>query len=266
MSPMIYVAGGILFIFIMNCLGAGTVFLSKKPFTPKASQLFLGFAAGVMIAASIWALLIPAFEEAHYGPLPEWIPAIFGFLLGVLFLMLLDHMIPHVHHVKDVQEGKPTKAKRTTLLLWAIILHYIPEGIAIGLAFSLALALGGEGAVFASAIALSIGIGVHNFPESAVVSMLFKQEGLSNFKSFLLGSLAGTVDLAVAVLTLFLAAWLMPAMPWLLAFAAGAMMYVVIKEMIPEAQLGEHSRIGTMSVMIGFLFMLFLESVLGHAH
>ena len=263
MSPIVLTAAGITFVFMATCLGAAAVFFFKKPITANIRKMFLGFAAGIMIAASVFSLLIPAVEEAEELGVPMWLPVIVGFSLGVLFIMCLDFILPHIHIGSGMEEGRPSGAKRSTLLMSAIILHNIPEGIAVGLAFTIALNSGSETA-FASAVALAIGIGIHNFPEGATVSLLFRNEGNSRMSSFLMGSVSGAVDFVFALITIFLAVWLLPAMPWLLAFAAGAMMYVVVEEMIPEANLGEHSHVGTISVMIGFLVMMMLEVVLGH--
>ena len=262
MPSHLYIGGGVTFVFLMTCLGAATVFFFRKTISDQFRQIFLGFAAGIMIAASIWSLLIPSIEEARAADGNAWLPAVFGFILGVLFLMGLDHVIPHTHPSSGLQEGLPSKSKRSTLLLSAIILHNIPEGIAVGLAFTLAIGQGDAFSMYASAVALAIGIGVHNFPEGATVALLFRQEGLSTFRSFLLGCLSGAVDFVFAIGTIFLAVWLLPAMPWLLAFAAGAMMFVVVEELIPEAHLGKHSHVGTVSVMAGFLLMMFLDVVL----
>jgi len=262
MESLLYTGGGLAFVFFMTCLGAASVFFFKKPITVKFRQIFLGFAAGIMIAASIWGLLIPSLEESKESSLPDWLPVILGFVLGIGFLLGLDRIIPHFHQSSNLQEGRSSSSKRSTLLLSAVLLHNIPEGIAVGLAFALVSQQDGSAAMYASAIALALGIGIHNLPESATISLLFRHEGMPALKSFLLGCLAGAVDLAFAVITIFLASWLIPAMPWLLSFAAGAMMYVVVEELIPEANLGKHSHAGTLSVMAGFLLMILLEVVI----
>ena len=263
MSSYAYMVGGVAFVFIMTCLGSATVFFFHKPVTPKFRQIFLGFAAGIMIAAAVWSLLIPAMEEAETAGVVEWLPIMLGFALGVLFLLSLDHLIPHLHPFTNQREGGKRSSKRSALILSAIILHNIPEGIAVGLSFALVAGHNGSAAAYAPAIALAIGIGIHNFPEGATISLLFRQEGASTLKSFLWGCLAGAVDLFFAVLTIFFAAWLLPAMPWLLAFAAGAMLYVVVEELIPEAHMGAHSHMGTLAVMAGFLLMMALDIALG---
>ena len=260
-SPIIIV-GGIGFIFVMTCLGAASVFIFRKSSPGKFQQIFLGFAAGVMIAASIWSLLIPAIEEAETQGLPGWIPAACGFILGVLFLLALDYVIPHLHPFSEVQEGRNSASKRTTMLISAVTLHNIPEGMAVGLSFALA-AQHDDPAMYAPAIALAIGIGIQNLPEGAAISLPLRQEGISTGKSFLLACLSGVVEPVFGLLGVLLAVWIAPVMPWLLSFAAGAMIYVVVEELIPEAHLGKHSHWGTLSVMAGFLVMMILDVALG---
>ena len=256
------IGGGLGFIFVMSCLGGATVFIFHKSAPGKFQQIFLGFAAGVMIAASVWSLLIPAIEEAEAKGLPGWIPASCGFMLGVAFLLALDHIIPHIHPFSDVQEGRATTSKRTTLLISAVTLHNIPEGLAVGLSFALAVQ-NGDPAMFAAAVALAIGIGIQNFPEGAAVALPLQQEGVSSGKAFGLACLSGAVEPVFGFLAVILAAWIAPVMPWLLSFAAGAMIYVVVEELIPEAHLGEHSHLGTLAVMAGFLVMMVLDVALG---
>jgi len=262
MEPLLLTIGGIGFIFVMTCLGSATVFLFRKTLPGKSQQIFLGFAAGVMIAASVWSLLLPSIELAEKQGLIGWIPAACGFALGVLFLLGLDRLIPHLHPSTDVKEGPASTSKRTTLLVFAVTLHNIPEGMAVGLSFALA-AQQNDPALYAAAIALAIGIGIQNFPEGAAISLPLRQEGLSTVKSFIVGCLSGVVEPAFGALAVILAVWLIPIMPWLLAFAAGAMIYVVVEELIPEAQLGKHSHIGTISVIAGFLLMMILDVALG---
>ncbi len=254
--------GGVGFIFFMTCLGAATVFLFRNTVSEKFKQVFLGFAAGIMTAASVWSLLIPAIEAAEKSGMIGWIPAACGFILGVLFLLGLDNIIPHLHPFADSPEGPSTKSKRTTLLISAVTLHNIPEGMAVGLSFALA-AQSGEPAMLASAAALAIGIGIQNFPEGAAISLPLRQEGASAKKAFGLACLSGAVEPFFGILTILLAVWIAPVMPWLLSFAAGAMLYVVVEELIPEASMDEHSNIGTLGVMAGFLLMMVLDTTLG---
>ncbi|MCL2811102.1 MAG: ZIP family metal transporter [Clostridia bacterium] len=263
MQSFVIIGGGIGFVFLMTCLGAATVFLFRRTSPGKYQQIFLGFAAGVMIAASVWSLLIPAIEEAESQGLIGWIPAACGFVLGVLFLLGLDRLIPHIHPMSNVKEGLESKSKRNTLLIFAVTLHNIPEGMAIGLAFALAAQRGGDSTMYMPAIALALGIGIQNFPEGAAISLPLLQEGVSSRKAFGLACLTGAVEPFFAVIAVLLAMWIAPVMPWLLSFAAGAMIYVVIEELIPEAQLGEHSHVGTLSVMAGFLLMMILDVALG---
>jgi ZIP family zinc transporter len=254
------VFAGIGFIFTMTCLGSAMVFFFQKAVSPNAQKIFLGFAAGVMIAASIWSLLIPAIEETQASGGIGWIPASIGFILGALFLFLLDEIIPHIHAASGVTEGGNSPAKhRTALLITAVTLHNIPEGMAVGLSFALADQHGS----YAAAIALAIGIGIQNFPEGAAISLPLRQEGASAKKAFLLGSLSGVVEPVFGLLTVLMAAIIAPFMPWLLSFAAGAMMYVVADELIPEANLDEHSNMGTVGVLAGFVIMMILDVALG---
>jgi ZIP family zinc transporter len=262
MHSLLLTGGGLGFIFLMTCLGAGTVFIFRKSPSGKFQQIFLGFAAGVMVAASVWSLLIPAIEEAQARGLQGWIPAACGFVLGVLFLLGLDSLIPHLHPFSDVPEGPVSSSKRTTLLISAVTLHNIPEGMAVGLSFSLAVQHN-DPAMYASALAPALGIGIQNFPEGAAISLPLLQEGLSKRKAFGLGCLSGAVEPVFGFLAMLLAALLGPVMPWLLSFAAGAMIYVVVEELIPEAQLDEHSHAGTLGFMAGFLIMMVLDVALG---
>jgi ZIP family zinc transporter len=263
LRELLWVAAGTGFIFLMTCLGAAMVFLFRKSTGGATQKIFLGFAAGVMIAASMWGLLVPAIADAEAKGHIGWIPAAGGFVLGVLFLLGLDQIIPHLHPSINEIEGISSSAKRTTLLVWAVTLHNIPEGMAVGLSFALAAQHSGDPSLYASALALAVGIGIQNFPEGAAVALPLKQEGLSAGKSFLLGSMSGLVEPLFGLLTVLLAGLIAPFMPWLLAFAAGAMMYVVVEELIPEAHLGEHSNAGTLSVMAGFLIMMVLDVALG---
>lgn len=263
MNAFIWVAGGVGFVFLMTCLGSSMVFFFRKQTNRMMQTLFLGFAAGIMIAASVFGLLIPAINEAEASGQTGWVPAAGGFLLGVLFLFGLDKLIPHIHLSSNTREGLSSSMKRTTLLVSAVTLHNIPEGMAVGLSFALAAQHGGDIATYSSAIALALGIGIQNFPEGAAISLPLRQEGISVGKSFLFGCTSGAVEPVFGLMMIVLAGFIAPFMPWLLAFAAGAMMYVVVEELIPEAHLGEHSNTGTLSVMAGFLLMMILDVALG---
>lgn len=263
MNTILWAAIGTGFTFLMTTLGAAMVYIFKGKKSAQIQRIFLGFAAGVMIAASIWSLLIPAIERAEeYGMIP-WIPAAGGFLLGGLFLLLLDNILPHLHIESNQPEGLQSSWKRTTLLVSAVTLHNIPEGMAVGLTFALAAQQTNDPSLYTAAIALAIGIGIQNFPEGAAISLPLKQEGMSSHKAFFFGSMSGIVEPIFGVLTVLIAGNIAPIMPWLLSFAAGAMIYVVVEELIPEAHLGEHSNIATLAVMGGFLIMMILDVALG---
>lgn len=263
MTAVLYAAAGTGFTFFMTALGASLVFFFRGSVNPTAQRAFLGFAAGVMTAASVWSLLIPAIEEAEAAGGSGLLPAVGGFLLGVFFLWGLDTVMPHLHPDAKEPEGVSASWKRTTMLFTAVTLHNIPEGMAVGLTFALAAQHGAEEGALAAAGALAVGMGIQNFPEGAALSLPLRQEGFSRTKAFLYGSFSGVVELIFGVLVVLAAGTLEPAMPWLLAFAAGAMMYVVVEELIPEAHLGEHSNLGTMSVMAGFVVMMLLDVALG---
>jgi ZIP family zinc transporter len=258
---------GIGFIFVMTCAGAAMVFFFRGKSSEQFEKLFLGFAAGIMIAASVWSLLIPSIDMAKETGFIGWIPAAVGFVGGALFLLLLDKLIPHIHpnfgDGDEVVEGPRSKRKRTTLLVFAVTLHNIPEGMAVGLSFALAAQHPENPALKAAAIALAVGIGIQNVPEGAAVSLPLRGEGMSARKSFAVGCASGAVEPIFGIVTVLLAVFITPAMPWLLAFAAGAMIYVVVEELIPEAHLGEHSNVGTLSVLGGFLLMMILDVALG---
>ena len=258
-----WAASGTGFTFLMTTLGSAMVFLFRGKVNEKIQRIFLGFAAGVMIAASVWSLLIPAIDRAEEAGQVGWIPAAGGFVLGILFLLLMDQFLPHLHIGSDQPEGVSTSWKRTTLLVMAVTLHNIPEGMAVGLSFALAAQEAGAGTSLMAAFALAIGIGIQNFPEGAAISLPLRQEGAPAWKAFLMGSLSGIVEPIFGVLVVLAAGGIGPVMPWLLSFAAGAMMYVVVEELIPEAHLGEHSNIGTLGVMAGFLIMMILDVALG---
>ena len=259
---MLVVGGGLAFVFIMTCLGSAAVFFFRGSATGRFQQVFLGFAAGVMVAASIWSLLIPAINETEAKGLIGWIPAAGGFLLGVLFLLGLDNVIPHLHPFSGTTEGPVSSFKRVTLLISAVTLHNIPEGMAVGLSFALAVQ-NNNPAMYTSAVALALGIGIQNFPEGAAVSLPLLKEGVSKKKAFGLGCVSGAVEPVFGFLAMLLAALISPVMPWLLSFAAGSMIYVVVEELIPEAQLNEHSHSGTLGFVAGFVIMMILDVSLG---
>lgn len=251
------------FAWLMTSLGAAIVFFFRKGMKESVHKAMLGFAAGVMIAASVWSLLMPAIEQAEESGQIGWIPAAGGFLLGALFLLLMDKLIPHLHIGEVQAEGPKTSWHKTTLMVFAVTLHNVPEGMAMGLAFANAQLNGGTLAHYAGAFALAVGMGMQNFPEGAAISLPLKKEGTSSKKAFIMGSLSGIVEPIFGVLTVALASVLLPYMPWLLSFAAGAMVYVVVEELIPEAHLGEHSHIGTLGVLAGFMLMMILDVALG---
>ena len=260
MQPILWAALGTGFTFLMTALGSALVFFFRKEASVRAQRICLGFAAGVMIAASIWSLLNPAIEEAEAAGGIGWIPAAGGFVLGIAFLVLLDVLLPHLHLNARQPEGLRASWRRTTLLTLSVTLHNIPEGMAVGLTFGLA----GEGvASLSAALVLALGMGIQNFPEGAAISLPLKREGLSNGKSFVYGALSGVVEPLAGVVGVLMAGTMRSAMPWMLAFAAGAMIYVVVEELIPEAHLGEHSHVGTLGVMAGFLVMMILDVALG---
>jgi len=253
---------GLLIPFLGTTIGSSMVFLMKNKMNIKTEKILLGFASGVMIAASIWSLIIPAINMAEEQGKVAWVPAAIGFLLGIVFLLVLDSFIPHLHLETDKPEGLKSKFKKTTMMLFAVTLHNIPEGISVGVTFAGAL-MGNSGITMAGAIALACGIAIQNFPEGAIVSMPLKSEGLSKPKAFWYGTLSGIVEPIAAIITLLLMNVLLPVLPYLLSFAAGAMIYVVVEELIPESQAGEHSNIGTIGVAIGFVIMMILDVALG---
>ena len=247
--------------FLGTSLGAGCVFFLKKNMNPLVQRALTGFAAGVMVAASIWSLLVPAVEQA--ADMGQWafVPAVIGFWLGVLFLLILDRTIPHLHLNSDVPEGAHIRLKRTTMLVLAVTLHNIPEGMAVGVVLAGWLA-GNSGISAAGALALSLGIAIQNFPEGAIISMPMQAEGAGKGKAFLYGVLSGVVEPIAAILTIWAAGLSLPALPYLLSFAAGAMICVVVEELIPEASAGGHSNLGTLFFALGFTIMLALDVAL----
>ena len=253
---------GILIPFIGTALGSACVFFMKKSLGDLVQRSLAGFAAGVMVAASIWSLLIPAIEQSEDMGKLSFLPAFIGFLVGVLFLLLLDRLIPHLHIGSDKAEGPKSKLGRTTMMVLAVTLHNIPEGMAVGVMYAGFLA-GNSQITAASALALSLGIAIQNFPEGAIISMPLKAEGESKGKAFLGGVLSGVVEPVGAVLTLLAARLVIPALPYFLSFAAGAMLYVVVEELIPEMSQGRHSNVGTIFFAVGFSIMMTLDVALG---
>ena len=253
---------GILLPFLGTVLGAGCVFFLKKSFGLQVQRALTGFAAGVMVAASIWSLLLPAMEQAADMGKGAVVPAVLGFWLGILFLLILDRLIPHLHRNADQPEGVKSGFGRTTMMLLAVTLHNIPEGMAVGVVYACFLTGNGE-ITAAGALALSLGIAIQNFPEGAIISMPLRAEGMKKGQSFLSGVLSGIVEPLGAVLTILAAQVVVPALPYLLSFAAGAMIYVVVEELIPEMSAGKHSNIGTVFFALGFNVMMVLDVVLG---
>jgi len=253
---------GLLIPFIGTTLGSGMVYLLKNRMDPKLEKVLLGFASGVMVAASVWSLLIPSIDMAKQQGKVAFIPASAGLLAGVVFLLILDSVIPHLHVNENEPEGiKTDKLKKTTMMVFAVTLHNIPEGMAVGVA--LAGAMAGSGISLASALALSAGIAIQNFPEGAIISMPLKEEGMSKHKAFLLGTMSGAVEPLFGFITIILTSLVVPILPYILSFAAGAMLYVVVEELIPESQNGVHSNLGTIGFAIGFVIMMILDVALG---
>lgn len=252
---------GIMIPFIGTSAGAALVFVLKNSISDTLQKILTGFAAGVMVAASFWSLLNPALESsAPMGKL-SFVPAAIGFLAGVGFLLLLDKTTPHTH-MDNQDEGPKTGLKRTTKLILAVTLHNIPEGMAVGVVYAGFLS-GNAGIGAAGALALALGIAIQNFPEGAIVSMPLRSEGMEKGKTFLYGMLSGAVEPVAAALTIAAASLVIPVMPYLLAFAAGAMMYVVVEELIPEMSEGKHSNAGTIAFSLGFVLMMVLDVALG---
>lgn len=253
---------GILIPFAGTAAGAACVFFMKDRIQPLVQKMLLGFASGVMVAASVWSLLIPAMDMAADMGKFAFVPAAAGFLLGIAFLLLMDRLVPHLHMDHEEPEGLKSSLKKTTMLVLAVTLHNIPEGMAVGVVFA-GMLQGGAMITVTGAFALSIGIAIQNFPEGAIISMPLKSEGLSRGKAFLYGAASGIVEPLGAAVTVLLASYITPVLPYLLAFAAGAMIYVVVEELIPEAQTGEHSNISTIGVAVGFTLMMILDVALG---
>lgn len=253
---------GILIPLLGTTSGAAMVFFMKEEMKPQVQKALLGFAAGVMIAASVWSLLIPALDMAEANGSIPWIPAVVGFLCGVGFLLLLDMIIPHLHIDATRPEGHTSHLNKSIMLILAVTLHNIPEGMAVGVVLA-GMVSGVSTINTAAAFALAIGIAIQNFPEGAIISMPLVNTGLSRKKSFYYGFLSGIVEPIGAIITILLTTLITPILPYILSFAAGAMIYVVVEELIPAAQADEHSNIGTIGVALGFALMMFLDVTLG---
>ena len=253
---------GILIPFLGTSLGAACVFFMKKTLSDMVQRALTGFAAGVMVAASVWSLLIPAMEQsAGMGNL-SFVPAVVGFWIGILFLLGLDHIVPHLHAKSGQTEGPKSQLRRTTMMVLAVTLHNVPEGMAVGVVYAGYLS-GSAQITAAGALALSLGIAIQNFPEGAIISMPLRAEGMKKGKAFCGGVLSGVVEPIGAMLTILAAQLVVPALPYLLSFAAGAMLYVVVEELIPEMSQGSHSNIGTLFFAVGFSIMMMLDVALG---
>ena len=255
-------AVGLLLPFIGTTLGSACVFFMKGQMKPLIQKILLGFASGVMVAASVWSLLIPSMEMSESMGKYAFIPAAAGFLLGILFILVMDQVVPHLHMGAEKSEGPKCSLKKTTMLVLAVTLHNIPEGMAVGVVFAGMLSQNTE-ITLAGAFALAIGIAIQNFPEGAIISMPLKSEGTGKGKAFLYGMLSGAVEPVAAGITILLAGFITPVLPYLLSFAAGAMLYAVVEELIPEASEGEHSNIGTIGFAAGFVLMMVLDVALG---
>ena len=253
---------GLLIPLLGTMLGSSFVFLMKDEMSTRVQKSLLGFASGVMVAASVWSLLIPAMEME--ADISKWsvLPAATGFLLGIGFLLALDDLTPHLHVGSDKPEGPRSRLSRTAMLALAVTLHNLPEGMAVGVVFAGAKQ-GAAGLSVASAVAVSLGIAIQNIPEGAIISMPMRAAGNSKWRSFMIGSLSGAVEPVGALAVLLLATLLMPVMPYMLAFAAGAMFYVVVEELIPEASNGQHSNLSTIGFAFGFVLMMILDVVMG---
>ena len=253
---------GLLIPFAGTALGSAGVFFMKKELGDKVQRALTGFAGGVMVAASIWSLIVPALDQsASMGKL-SFLPVAIGFWLGIFFLLILDSIIPHLHLNAEKAEGPDSKLKKTTMMVLAVVLHNIPEGMAVGVVFA-GLRSGSTSVTAGGALALALGIAIQNFPEGAIISMPLHAQGQSKFRAFMGGALSGAVEPLGALLTILGAGLIVPAMPYLLSFAAGAMMYVVVEELIPEMSEGEHSNIGVLMFAVDFTLMMALDVALG---
>ena len=253
---------GLLIPFLGTTLGAAMVFLMRNKLNEKIEKVLLGFASGVMVAASVWSLLIPSIDMAKEQNIIAWLPATIGFVLGIIFLLILDNIIPHLHVKSKEPEGLKSKLGKSAMMVLAVTLHNIPEGMAVGVTLAGAIS-GNTSITMAGALALSLGIAIQNFPEGAIISMPLKEEGNTKGKSFLYGTLSGIVEPIFGSITILLTSLVVPILPYLLSFAAGAMIYVVIEELIPESQVGKHSNLGTIGFAFGFILMMILDIALG---
>ena len=257
-----YILTGLMIPFIGTAAGSACVFFLKKDLKLNVQRALTGFAAGVMVAASIWSLIVPAIEQEEGMGQLAFLPAFIGFWLGILFLLLLDHVIPHLHRSINEAEGPKSNLTRTAMLVLAVTLHNIPEGMAVGVVYA-GLISGSANITAGGALALALGIAIQNFPEGAIISMPLYAEGKSKPKAFGLGVLSGAVEPVFGGLTVIIAGFVVPAMPYLLSFAAGAMLYVVVEELIPDMSQGKHSNIGVLSFAVGFSLMMALDVALG---
>ncbi len=262
MSQTAKIIIGILIPFAGTALGSAAVYFVRGELNARLQKLLLGFASGVMIAASMFSLILPAIDMAEAQGVVKWVPALVGFLAGIGFLLLLDMLIPHLHLGADAPEGRPAHISKSAMLLFAVTLHNIPEGMAVGVVFAGVIA-GNAGITLASAFVLALGIALQNFPEGAIISLPLRANGMSRTRSFAYGTLSGAVEPIGALATILLTRVMVPILPYLLCFAAGAMIYVVVEELIPEAQQGEHSNIGTLGTALGFALMMVLDIALG---
>ena len=262
MDNILTLSVGLLIPLLGTMLGSAFVFFMKDEMPERVQKSLLGFASGVMVAASVWSLLIPAMEMEESRGAWSVLPAAVGFLLGIAFLLLLDELTPHLHIGTDTPEGPRSRLSRTAMLALAVTIHNLPEGMAVGVVFAGA-EQGMAGITLASAVAVSLGIAIQNVPEGAIISMPMRAEGNSRWRSFLIGSLSGAVESVGGLAVVLLASLLIPVLPYMLAFAAGAMFYVVVEELIPEASEGKHSNLSTIGFAIGFVLMMVLDVVMG---
>lgn len=253
---------GMLVPFVGTILGSGMVFLTNRPLGERVSHSLEGFAAGVMVAASVWSLLVPAMEQSAGMGRMAWVPATVGFLLGMAFLLALDNVIPHLHRDADAPEGLHVSLKRTTMLALAVTLHNIPEGMAVGVVYA-GWVTGGSGITLAAAFSLALGIAIQNFPEGAIISLPLRAQGEPRAKAFAIGVLSAVVEPIGSIATILAASHVVPILPYMLGFAAGAMIYVVVEELVPEMSAGEHSNVATIAFALGFALMMVLDIALG---